>query len=222
MFIYCQPQGWCTTELFCIWIQQVFIPYEKQIAEKCLLILDKASVHVSEESLSFLAKNNISYIIIPPGMTPECQPLDISVNKIFKDAIKFIFELNRIKLDKLNGKIKLKTARLHMVENIYTCWKDDNLITKDAIINGFQHAGIINNHYLSNEEENINNNYLYDIFGFNNLDIIDDLGEELNINANELDKDSESEDEKNNNIIDKFEEEYSKEIVNDIDIELTL
>ena len=38
-----------------------------------------------------------------------------------------------------------------MVENIYTCWKDDNLITKDAIINGFQNAGIINNHYLSNE-----------------------------------------------------------------------
>ena len=155
-------------------------------------------------------------------MTPECQPLDISVNKIFKDAIKFIFELNRIKLDKLNGKIKLKTARLHMVENIYTFLKDDNLITKDAIINGFQYAGIINNHYLSNEEENINNNYLYDIFGFNNLDIIDDLGEELNINANELDKDSESEDEKNNNIIDKFEEEYSKEIVNEMDIELTL
>ena len=63
--------------------------------------------------------------------------------------------------------------------------KDDNLITKDAIINGFQHTGIISNHYLSNEEENINNNYLYDIFGFNNLDIIDDLGEELNINAND-------------------------------------
>ena len=151
MFIYCQPQGWCTTELFCIWIQQVFIPYEKQIAEKCLLILDKASVHVSEESLSFLAKNNISYIIIPPGMTPECQTLDISVNKIFKDAIKFKFELNRIKLDKLNGKIKFKTVRLNMVEHIHIRRKDDNLITKDAIINGFQNAGIINNHYLSNE-----------------------------------------------------------------------
>ena len=109
-----------------------------------------------------------------------------------------------------------------MVENIYTCWKDDNLITKDAIINRFNHAGIINNHYSSNKEENINNNYLYDIFGFNNLDIIVDLVEELNINANELDKDSESEDEKNNNIIDKFKEECSKEIVNDMDIELTL
>ena len=80
--------------------------------------MDKASVLVLEEWLSFLAKNNIAYIIIPPGMTPECQPLDISVNKIFKDAIKFKVELNRINLDKLNGEIKLKMARLNMLLNL--------------------------------------------------------------------------------------------------------
>lgn len=74
----------------------MFIPYEIQIAEKCLLVLDKASVHVSEESISFLDKNNISYILIPPGMTPECQPLDISVNKLFKDSVKFKFEFEYI------------------------------------------------------------------------------------------------------------------------------
>lgn len=51
-------------------------------------------------------------------MTPECQPLDISVNKIFKDAIKFKVELNRINLDKLNGEIKLKMARLNMLLNL--------------------------------------------------------------------------------------------------------
>ena len=56
MFIHCQSQGWCNTELFCMWIKEVFIPYEKQIAEKCLLISDKASFHVSDESLSFLEK----------------------------------------------------------------------------------------------------------------------------------------------------------------------
>ena len=28
MFIHCLPQGWCTTKLFCIWIKEVFIPYE--------------------------------------------------------------------------------------------------------------------------------------------------------------------------------------------------
>ena len=27
-------------------------------------------------------------MLIPAGMTPECQPLDISVNKVFKNNIK--------------------------------------------------------------------------------------------------------------------------------------
>ena len=38
-------------------------------------------------------------------MTSECQALDINVNKIFKDHIKKKFELNRINLDKINGKL---------------------------------------------------------------------------------------------------------------------
>ncbi len=95
------------------------------------------------------------------------------------------------------------------------------MITKEVIINGFQHADIINNHYLSYEEENLNNNYIYDLFGFNNLDILDDFGEELNIDANDLNKDSESEDEKNINIINNFEKDISKDVVNDMDVELS-
>ena len=42
-------------------------------------------------------------------MTPYCQPLDISVNKIFKDNIKLIFEKDRLFLDNINPKIKLNT-----------------------------------------------------------------------------------------------------------------
>jgi len=36
-------------------------------------------------------------------MIPECQPLDVSVNKLFKDSIKYKFELNRIDLDNTNA-----------------------------------------------------------------------------------------------------------------------
>lgn len=140
--------------------------------------------------------------------------------RILIDEKHLIRTVNRINLDKLNGKIKLKTARLNLVENIYNSWKDDNLITEDTIINGFQYSGIINNHYLSYEEENINNNYLYDVFGFSKLDILDDLGEEMNIDVNDLNKDSESEDEKNLNLNNKFEENFSKDVLNNMDIEL--
>lgn len=38
VFVYWQPQGWCTSSLFQEWIKVVFLPYEK----KFLLIMDKA------------------------------------------------------------------------------------------------------------------------------------------------------------------------------------
>ena len=161
-----------------------FIPYENLLSEKCLLVRNKASVHISEESIKFLEKNNISYILIPSGMTPECQPLDISVNKVLKGHIKYKFKLNRINLDKINGKMKLKTARLNLIENLNSSWADDNLITKDIIMHGFNNSGIINNYYLNYEEEKLNKNYLYDLFEYSNLDILNDLGADLNLNSN--------------------------------------
>lgn len=107
MYVHCQSWGWFTTELFCLWIKELFLPYENLKAEKCLLVLDKASSHVSKESLYFFEKNKINYVLIPPGMTPKCQPLDISVNKILKDSIKFNLELSRITFYNIKPKFKL-------------------------------------------------------------------------------------------------------------------
>lgn len=56
MYIYCQPQGWCTSEIFSFWLNDIFIPYEKSIGQKCLLILDKASSHISYYALEILKK----------------------------------------------------------------------------------------------------------------------------------------------------------------------
>lgn len=51
--------------------------------------MDKASSYISKNALSFLKDNEINYVLLIPGfMTLKCQPLDISVNKVFKDNIK--------------------------------------------------------------------------------------------------------------------------------------
>ena len=112
-------------------------------------------------------------------MTPELQPLDISVNKIFKDNIKLRFEEQRICYDKLNPKVKLAIARLNLIDYIYNIWKNDNIISRDIIINGFKHACLINNYYLSNEEERINDLNTYNLINEDKNDIIDDLGQEI-------------------------------------------
>lgn len=43
--------------------------------------------------MNFLKEKDINYVLIPEGMIPECQPLDISINKVFKDNLKIKFEV---------------------------------------------------------------------------------------------------------------------------------
>lgn len=135
--------------------------------DKCILIFDMASSHISESSLDLFKKLNINYLIIPSGITSFCQPLDIS----FKDNLKILFEKNRLFYDNNNQSIKLDTTRLNLVNHIKDIWYSDNNIKSTIIINGFLKDGIIGNLYLSNENEKIINNCIYDMG--------DDLGDEL-------------------------------------------
>ena len=61
MFIYCQHNAWCINFIFKEWIQKVFKPYEKSLGDKCLLIIDKASSHASNDSLEILKNFDINY-----------------------------------------------------------------------------------------------------------------------------------------------------------------
>ena len=151
MYVHCQKEGWCTSHIFTYWIKEVYIPYQKSISEKCLLILDNAIAHNSKDSLNILNEFNINYSFIPPGMTPECQPLDIAVNKIFISHIKQKFEEKQLFFDELNPKIKLQHARLNLLDFIYLIWSNDKIITKNCIVNGFKSAGLIDQFYLSNK-----------------------------------------------------------------------
>ena len=51
IFIHCQSNGWYTSEVFELWINEVFLPYQNNIGEKCLLVFDQASSRISLESL---------------------------------------------------------------------------------------------------------------------------------------------------------------------------
>lgn len=88
MYVHNQKEGWCTSQIFSYWLKKVYLLFHIFISETCLLILDNATAHNSKESLKILKEYNVKYLFIPPGMTPERQPLDISVNRIFKSQIK--------------------------------------------------------------------------------------------------------------------------------------
>ena len=190
MFIFCQNNAWCDKYIFSQWVKQIFIPYQKTLCENCLLIIDKASSHSSDDSLEILNSLNINYLLIPSGMTSILQPMDISVNKVFKDNIRYFFEKERLLLDNIIPKNKLETARLNLINYVNNVWNNETTINKSIIINGFKKAGFVGNSYLSLEEEKILEGALFDLNLKNNkFEIIDDIGiiENLNTILNEND-----------------------------------
>ena len=185
IFICCQENGWCTEDIFAEWIKNIFIPYQNSLNDKCLLLFDMASSHISKFSIDVLKKHDINFVTIPAGMTPISQPLDIAVNKTFKEHIKLLFEKERLFYDNILPKMKLNTARINLLNYINIVWNIEECITNSIIINGFKKAGIIGNSYLSKDEEKIREGYIYDLGLNNNLAIIDDLAEEYNLEMNE-------------------------------------
>lgn len=50
--------------------------------------MDRATTHFSERIKDLFAENKSKYVLIPPGATRYLQPLDIAINKPFKDNMR--------------------------------------------------------------------------------------------------------------------------------------
>lgn len=77
MFVFYQKNAWCDNALFMQWINKIFLLYQNSLEEKVLLIFDQATSHLLNESLDYLANNNIDFLITPPGMKSFLQSCDI-------------------------------------------------------------------------------------------------------------------------------------------------
>ena len=89
VFVFCQEKARCVIEIFIKWLKLIFLNYQNNEAkDTCLLVLDKAPSHVNKKVIQFLNDNNIKRIFIPGGLTSKLQPLDVVVNKPFKDYLK--------------------------------------------------------------------------------------------------------------------------------------
>ncbi len=55
---------------------------------KCMVLLDDYSAHKTESVIDFCNRQNIGPFLICGGFTYCLQPLDVSINKPFKDALR--------------------------------------------------------------------------------------------------------------------------------------
>ena len=77
---------YANTENFLQWIDEQLIPVLDN--QPTLLALDLFAAHKTQEVLDTFLANDIAVSLIPGGCTSLVQPLDISINRPFKDILK--------------------------------------------------------------------------------------------------------------------------------------
>ena len=118
------------------------------LRKKALAIFDVFSAHRHERVLEKLKQANIAYVFIPAGCTDQLQPLDLKVNKVFKDSLKKQF--NNWYAEKVNASLrKSKNAevvdlRLSSIKCTHAMWLESACkdISSDLIKLAFELAGI--------------------------------------------------------------------------------
>ena len=124
--------------------------------------MDKAPSHIYRSR--YLEKKNKNYVFIPGGLTRYLQPLDIGINKNFKDHLKNLYLENladNIKFDDTSSEKELAllkkyenifgdekkptlldAQRLNIINWVMEVWWNDDKIKPSAIINSFSKAAI--------------------------------------------------------------------------------
>ena len=147
-YAYTQEYSWVDSHIFNNWYKNIYLKYEKLIGKKCLLILDKSPSHIDDRLIDKFEKNGTNYVFIPGGLTRYLQPLDIGVNKVFKECLKNEYRKSEFNFEDRNNHKNLKNVKIlkdrrHFIVNaVNDIWYDDRQIKKESIINSFFKASI--------------------------------------------------------------------------------
>ena len=84
----CQAKGWMDETLVQDWLRTVWSKVGDLSRRKSMLVWDSFRAHLSKPVHNTLRSINTECVVIPGGMTSMLQPLDVSINKPFKDRMR--------------------------------------------------------------------------------------------------------------------------------------
>ena len=153
------PNHWANEETTIRFIENIIIPYVHAVREEssgpdqaALVIFDVFKGHMGDAVHSLLEDNKIFYVTVPNNCTDILQPLDLSVNKPFKDRLRKGFSewyAEEVSKQMQNGtEVDCVDVdmRMSVVKELSSRWilsaYDYIRCSPDIIRNGFQKAGI--------------------------------------------------------------------------------
>jgi hypothetical protein len=98
------------------------------------LIMDKNTSHYDNDLIKKFTNQNKFISFIPSGLIRYLQPLDMPVNKVFKNAIKEKY----IQYCISNGIENIKVSRTNILNWICSIWNNNEIISRELIYNSFR------------------------------------------------------------------------------------
>ncbi|CAI7817367.1 unnamed protein product [Closterium sp. NIES-53] len=92
--IVCQAQdnGWMDESAVQTWLTKEVLPHlnpqRGQNARRAMLVLDSYCGHITQAMLQAYRTHSITPAVMPAGCTSQIQPLDVSINRCFKAAVR--------------------------------------------------------------------------------------------------------------------------------------
>ena len=108
-----------------------------------ILVADVHQAQQADGVKALLKKKNIELFNVPPGCTSRVQPLDISVNKPFKDVVRQQFEkhLEENLQRYTEGKIRASERRVLVTKWVGKAWTKVGS-NRDMVVRSFKKCGI--------------------------------------------------------------------------------
>ena len=161
--IFYSPNHWSNEDTMLHFLDNIIIPYINQRREElqtpdqaALVIFDVYAAHRTDTLITKLQDNNIRYCKVPAACTDRLQPLDLSLNKEYKNALKNKYnkwyadqvaaQIDDITCEHQITTVKVDT-RMSVIKPLHANWLIDvhqeMSAKKHLILDGWEKAGII-------------------------------------------------------------------------------
>jgi len=89
VLVHCHPKGWMDEAGMKLWVEKVWRSRPGGLLrKKSLLVWDSFQAHLVDSVKQAVRQTNTDIAVIPGGLTSILQPLDVSLNKPFKDRLR--------------------------------------------------------------------------------------------------------------------------------------